>query len=69
MASPTVPVCSASPQENRPMYAGELISSLVAMVERANRSTDIDDHIMLERELRVGHLTIDEVLDESRRSR
>jgi hypothetical protein len=37
MALPTVTVCSASPQENRPTYAGELISSLVVIVERAEQ--------------------------------
>jgi hypothetical protein len=56
MASPTLPVCSAPPQDNRPTYAGELISSLVAIVERA-------EHVPL------TPLTIDEVLDGSRRSR
>jgi hypothetical protein len=56
MASPTVPVSSASPQQNRLIYAGELISSLIATVERVEQ-------------VPLSHLTIDEVLDRSRRSR
>jgi hypothetical protein len=72
MAYTTVSVPSASPQPNWFTYTGELISSLIAIVERAekkSRSTDIDDDDMLEREPRVGPLTIDEVLNASRRSR
>jgi hypothetical protein len=57
MAYTTVSVPSASPQENRPTYAGDLISSLVAMVERAEQ-------------VPLPPLTIDEVLDRvNRRAR
>jgi hypothetical protein len=56
MAYTTVSVPSASPQENRPTHAGDLISSLVAMVERAEQ-------------VPLPPLTIDEVLNGSRGSR
>jgi hypothetical protein len=72
MAAPTVPVPSAPSQDNN-RYAGRMIESLLSIVETAGKKiqSHIDDNVdmMLERESRVSTpLTIDEVLDGSRRS-
>jgi hypothetical protein len=56
-----------SSQQERP-YTGRLIESLLEMVEKTEKKFHpTDDDIMLERESRVGPLTIDEVIGESRR--
>jgi hypothetical protein len=57
-----------SSQQERP-YTGRLIESLLEMVEKTEKKFHpTDDDIMLER--RPGEpLTIDEILDRSRRSR
>lgn len=73
MASPTLSVPSPFPQPRCFTHDGRLISSLIAIVEQIEkkiRPTDAGDDAMLEREPRVGPLTIDEVLDgTARRSR
>lgn len=66
MAASKVP--SSSPQDNRP-YTGDLIESLMDLVEKAgtNSLPADDDEIMLERRLRKdpSALTIDEVIKRS----
>jgi hypothetical protein len=55
MASPTVSVPSSFAQDSPRLYTGNLITSLVSIVERIER-------------VPLSPLTIDEVLDGSRRS-
>jgi hypothetical protein len=73
MAYTTVSVPSPFSQPSWFTPDGRLISSLIAIVEKLEKKihpTDAGDDVMLEREPRVGPLTIDEVLDGiTRRSR
>jgi hypothetical protein len=68
MATLKLSVSSPFPQTYSPGYAGNLIESLIATVEKAEhknaelRAVDDDD-------VSVGPLTIDEVLDRSKRSK
>jgi hypothetical protein len=57
MAAPTVPVSPSSAQDSPRLYTGNLIASLFSTVER------------VEKQGSSSPLTIDEVLDGSRRSR
>jgi len=71
MAYTTLSVASPFPQPRCFTYTGELIRSLLAIVEKTEkkiRQTDAGDDVMLEREPRVGPITIDEVLDGARRA-
>jgi hypothetical protein len=72
MASPTLSVPSPFSQPRSFTYTGEFISSVLSIVEKIDKKihpTDACDDVMLDREPRIGPLTIDEVLEGSRRSR